>query len=209
MPKQQDDLEAVRLVVSAIHDFPPEDQERILRWAREKLGLPTTPLTTGATTTFVGERPHEVMMPPKDESTIDTKGSDIKTFVKSKEPRSDKQFSATVAYWYRFMAPKPEQKKTITGDDLQDACRKTDWKRLADPNDVLKKAYQSGYLDRTDHGAYKINTVGENLVAMTLPASVGARQPSQKTVKRTGKLGRKVVAEPVKSNISSRKKKKK
>ncbi len=35
-----DDLEAVRAVVAALADFAAPEQERILRWAREKLGLP-------------------------------------------------------------------------------------------------------------------------------------------------------------------------
>ncbi len=36
---KQDDLEAVRAIVAALNSFDAKDQERILRWAREKLGL--------------------------------------------------------------------------------------------------------------------------------------------------------------------------
>ena len=36
-----DDLEAVRSVITALKEFDPKDQERVLRWAREKLGLPS------------------------------------------------------------------------------------------------------------------------------------------------------------------------
>jgi hypothetical protein len=35
----KDDLEAVRVIVNALNGFEANDQERILRWAREKLGL--------------------------------------------------------------------------------------------------------------------------------------------------------------------------
>ena len=34
-----DDLEAVRKVIEALTPFNKDDQERIVRWAREKLGL--------------------------------------------------------------------------------------------------------------------------------------------------------------------------
>jgi hypothetical protein len=34
-----DDLEAVRTIASALSGFSPEEQERILRWVREKIGL--------------------------------------------------------------------------------------------------------------------------------------------------------------------------
>ena len=39
MTKPTDDLEAVRLVTEALQGFDTQDQERILRWAREKLNL--------------------------------------------------------------------------------------------------------------------------------------------------------------------------
>jgi hypothetical protein len=39
MTKPTDDLEAVRAVVEALQGFEAGDQERIIRWAREKLGL--------------------------------------------------------------------------------------------------------------------------------------------------------------------------
>ena len=37
--EKPDDLEAVRAVVASLGPFEPKDQERILRWVREKLGL--------------------------------------------------------------------------------------------------------------------------------------------------------------------------
>ena len=37
---QKDDLEAVRAVAAALEGFVADEQERIIRWAREKLNLP-------------------------------------------------------------------------------------------------------------------------------------------------------------------------
>jgi hypothetical protein len=39
MSSKPDDLEAVRLLADTLQPFPSEDRERIIRWAREKLGL--------------------------------------------------------------------------------------------------------------------------------------------------------------------------
>jgi hypothetical protein len=39
MTTSPDDLEAVRKVIEALTPFNGDDQERIVRWAREKLGL--------------------------------------------------------------------------------------------------------------------------------------------------------------------------
>ena len=43
MTKPTDDLEAVRAVVEALQGFDAGDQERIIRWAREKLGPVESP----------------------------------------------------------------------------------------------------------------------------------------------------------------------
>jgi hypothetical protein len=43
MTKPNDDLEAVRIVAEALQGFDARDQERIIRWAREKLGLVASP----------------------------------------------------------------------------------------------------------------------------------------------------------------------
>src|SRR5271165_5976503 len=43
MANPTDDLEAVRAVVEALQGFDAGDRERILRWAREKLGLVEQP----------------------------------------------------------------------------------------------------------------------------------------------------------------------
>jgi hypothetical protein len=45
MATKVDDLEAVRLIVEALKDFDGGDQERIIRWAREKVGLPVLAFT--------------------------------------------------------------------------------------------------------------------------------------------------------------------
>ena len=42
-----DDYEAVRTIVETLEAFETKDQERILRWTREKLGLTLTASPTG------------------------------------------------------------------------------------------------------------------------------------------------------------------
>jgi len=68
--------------------------------------------------------------------------------------------------------PEGQQKLAITAEDLQDAARKVDRDRLTKPSQTLVNAYNQGLLDKAgERGAYSLNTVGENLVAMALPAS--------------------------------------
>jgi hypothetical protein len=166
-----DDFEAVRTVVATLEQFGADDQERIIRWAREKLGLPVGPASSNVhhepkPPRLAGDAP---LTPP-----ASGKATDIRTFIANKKPQSDNQFAAAVAYYYRFEAPEPQRKDTIGTADLQEACRLTDRERIKHLAQTLVNAHNQGYLDKgSERGSYAINTVGENLVAMTLPE--GAR----------------------------------
>lgn len=173
MTNPSDDLEAVRIIVVALEAFEGKDQERIIRWAREKLGL-SAPIASSS--------PIQPIYVPS-EVDRESRATDIETFVKAKNPTSDVQFVATIAYYYRFEAPETERKETIISADLQEACRKVNRKRLNDPTTTLSNAYKLGLLDKgSERGSYRINSVGENLVAMTLP-----QQASTITVTRRQK----------------------
>lgn len=173
MAKAPDDLEAVRAVTSALSGFSPEEQERVIRWAREKLGLAAAPRTSPEETI---PQPPVQPKPIEQGDRAQPPGTpkDLKTFVSSKNPKSDVQFAATVAYFYRFEAS-PEQRRTeIDAAALQNACRLAARQRLKHPGMTLTNAKNQGFLDKgSDTGKFAINSVGENLVAMTLPSQSG------------------------------------
>lgn len=157
-----DDIDALRAITKALEGFKQEDQNRILRWAGEKLGLsvapPVTPSPPGSTP------------PPPPAPGAGTGGgtaTDIKTFVAQKKPKNDLQFAAIVAYFNRFEAV--EKKETISTDDLLQACRLANYTRPARPGQTLLNAVNAGLLNKADRGTFAINSVGENLVAVTLP----------------------------------------
>ena len=166
MTKLQDDLEAVRVVVDTLQGFDSNVQERIIRWAREKLGLITSsPLRPDPKDK---EQPLDQDRNPSENDS----GSDIKTFIASKNPKSDVQFAVSVTYFYKFETSLETKKDEIGSGDLQDACRLVGRARLKDPGQTLRDAHKAGYLDKgSERGKYSINTVGENLVAMALPAT--------------------------------------
>lgn len=183
MNKPSDDLQAVRILVEALEKFEAKDQERIIRWAREKLGLPIDTKSS-----VMREEPSEDMSTKLPTHSVpgSSKATDIKTFVLSKNPVSDKHFVATVAYYYRFEAPVEKRKDSITWEDLQEACRTTGRDRFKRPDQTLVNAHHAGLLDKAERGAYSINTVGENLVAMTLPNDQ-TKASSKKKTRRTSK----------------------
>lgn len=179
-----DDLEAVRQIATTLESFQGSDRDRILRWVREKLGM----------------APQDNPPPSGPSGATLTSGSsatpDIKGFIQSKSPKNDTQLAATVAYFYRFVAPETERKEAITADDLLEACRKADRKRPARAAQTMVNAFGAGLFDKARKGAYRLNSVGENLVAMVLPGEggppTGTRTKSTKGTKRKHKGSRRV-----------------
>lgn len=191
--KAPDDLEAVRSIVEALKPFDGSDQERIIRWAREKLGLSSTParqLGSEVAATLGAQL-------PLISNDAGLRSRDIRSFVDSKQPQSDNQFAATVAYYYRFEAPEADRKPDITAGDLQDAARRAGRDRFTRPAQTLLNAHGQGYFDKADRGHYALNTVGENLVAMALPQDAASstrrsaiarkRRNPNRANKRTGR----------------------
>jgi len=189
--KQPDEFDAVRTVVQTLESFPVEEQKRLLRWVQEKLGLASS---TPAPVASSAAPSHQVTNPtPPAHSHHSHSATNIKTFIEAKHPKSENQLAAVVAYYYRFEAPEGEKKDAITKDDILEACRKAGVKRPNNPAQVLINAMTQGLIDKTDRGFYRINSVGENLVAIVLPnqdggsASTTKRAKPKKATKKPGK----------------------
>jgi hypothetical protein len=189
MSQNPDDLEAVRTLVKALEPFEARDQERIIRWAREKLGLSAGTGTTEKTAT--GTIGPEQTGERRDSNQVRVS---IKDFIRSKVPQSDNQLAATVAYYHRFTAPESERKQAITKEDIKDACRLASIDPPERPDQTLVNAHRAGLLDKgPEKGTYVINSVGENLVAMTLPVPTktgvpkkGKTQPNKPKASKKG-----------------------
>jgi hypothetical protein len=191
-----DDLEAVRSVAAALEKFPRDDQIRILRWAQEKLGIstqapaaPAAPAATPATRTAPGT-------PPATPATPAPGGAaDIRSFITRKNPASDVQLAAAIAYYYQFEAPQETRKSVIKSGDLKEAARAIgQGGRFKRPAQTLVNAHQQGLLDRPAAGEYAISNVGENLVAVTLGAEGGdgtTAAPTRRRVRAKRKAAKK------------------
>ncbi|MGH9527110.1 MAG: hypothetical protein ACRD2F_10575, partial [Terriglobales bacterium] len=168
-----DDLDAVKAIVEAVKDLAPRDQQRVFRWAAEKLGLPASRGEVDEPAAGADARPRAL-----------SGGVDIRTFVDRKNPASDVQFAAVVAYFYRFEAAEGERQDSVSAADLQEAARKAGRRRFGNPRQTLWNAVSVGVLDNAGRGQFRINTVGENLVAMTLPRSANGGPPAPQPPKR-------------------------
>src|SRR5947209_5717726 len=182
------DFNIANQVSELLKDLPKDRQQRILRWVAESLGVPSGAIASSAVT--VPDTGRYASAPQTTGRAID-----IRSFVTAKNPRSDMQFAAVVAYYYRFEASPDKQLESISAEVLQDAARLVNRHRLSRPRQTLINARAQGYLDQVDRGQYRINSVGENLVAMTLPGTEAPVAPSsrvargrtRKTVRHTAK----------------------
>lgn len=169
------DFDAAKAVAEQLKDMEKERQQRILRWVAESLNLdlgiaPATERRTPETTASRGATS------PQEEAQLPHRRlADIKSFVDSKRPKSDVQFTTVVAYYYRFEASAENRKESIDAETLQEAARLAGRRRLSKPLKTLNNAKTLGYLDSAERGQFRINSVGENLVAMTLPGAAQER----------------------------------
>jgi len=189
MTTPANDFDAAKSVADQLKGMDNERQERVLRWVAESLELEFGPKRPADVLLPSGQVVEPVQVPTSDQSLrqSERRPLDIKSFVDSKKPKSDVQFATVIAYYYRFEASPENRKETIDAKVLQDAARLASYKRPRKPLVTLNNAKTLGYLDAPARGQFQINTVGENLVAMTLP---GGERPGkrEKTTRRTGKV---------------------
>lgn len=165
------DFMAAEEIKAILHGRDKIEQERIIRWVTESLGLVGNPglgVSTVAPPTVVSATSPSLVQPlgiPLQRS------KDIKTFAKEKNPKSDVQFAAVAAYFYRFECSQAERKETIVPKDLDEAGRQARGYSFKNARQTLNNGVMLGYFDRAGDGAFKLNAVGENLVAMTLPGA--------------------------------------
>jgi hypothetical protein len=191
-------FDAAKTIVDALNELDKPSQALAIKFAAETLGLQlapqsqqsqTPPSQVSSGTTPVG-------------SSGATHSTDIKQFTAAKAPKTDQQFAAVVAYFYRFEAPESERKEAIDRETLTEAARLAGRRRPRDATFTLNNAKNSGYLDSVGSGQFRINSVGENLVAMALPSD----NADDSTAKRTRKKKAENKKETKKSSKKSAKK---
>jgi hypothetical protein len=173
MTTSESDFDAAKAVADQLKGLDKERQQRVLRWVAESLNLDlsaTSAMAPPRSSELHQQDPTAGHHQPSQQAQ-QHRPTDIKSFVDTKQPKSDVQFAAVVAYYYRFEAPAETRKDAIEAQTLQEGARLAGRRRPPKPLMTLNNAKKLGYLDSAERGQFRINTVGENLVAMTLPGS--------------------------------------
>jgi len=176
-------LEVAQKIVDELKGMVPEHQKLALRFATETLGL-QLPAVSPPTAVPPMQMPQPT--PPHAANSTDH-STDIRSFKEMKSPKSDRQFAAVVAYFYQFEAKSENRKEAIDAETMKEAARLAGWAQVARWGMTLNNAKNAGYLDAVGTGKFKLSSVGENLVAITLPGNGGSGQNTNTGAKKKQK----------------------
>jgi len=161
-----DDFAATKQIVESLQRFSSEDQERILRWTAEKLGVAGTHSTATAQLTI----------------------ADFNRILLEHKQSNDRLFAAAVAYANKFNAPPGFSKKFITPVDVGTAARQIGRGAPNYPSQTLINAAQSGLLKKVTHGRYALTAQGQRAVEAT-DKGRGAIAVKPRILRRPKRLG--------------------
>ena len=195
-------LDAAQKIVAELQGMAPEHQALALKFSIETLGLqlPATATSHGLTAS-----PAPAPQSPTPPVAGVGHSTDIKAFTSLKAPKSDQQFAAVVAYFYQFEAPLEQRQEVIDVETLKNAARLAGRKQAPHWKFTLQNAKNAGYLNAAGDGKFKLSSVGENLVAISLPGNAGGSGASGKGRKRrTNKAPTKKATKDVASKRSAK-----
>ncbi|MGH8327649.1 MAG: hypothetical protein ACRET2_12885, partial [Steroidobacteraceae bacterium] len=170
MTTNANEFDVAKAVADQLQGLQKEQQQKILRWVMEHLGLELRVASSadqrmGETSTAAGDAAIS-------QGAASQRTMDIKTFVDSRSPKNDVQLATVIAYYHRFEASKQDRKEYIDANLLRESMRHIGQQRTsAWAPQTLNNAKTLGYLDSPERGQFRINSVGENLVVMTLPGT--------------------------------------
>lgn len=172
----KNELKAIETITNILGPLDKTAQQRVLGYAMQHLGLadlspPTSPRNVGA------QVEHSTQ-------SLQPQVVDIRSLRDQKQPSSDMEMAAIVAYYLSELAPEANRKDTIGTEDIKTYFKQAGHPLPIGPQFTLPNARSAGYFESAGHGKYKLNPVGHNLVAHGLPRTKG-ESPSRPTRKKT------------------------
>jgi len=158
--------QAIDAVIDALGSMDESSRLIAVKAACEQLNIP---LETERTPPPIALAPGA--QPPTPPTPLPPSGEviDIRTLKESKNPSNAMEMACVVAYYLENHAPEKEKRSEILRKDIEKYFKQADFPLPKVPGQVVLDAKAAGYLDSGGRGKYKLNPVGHNLVAHTLP----------------------------------------
>lgn len=163
--------QAIDQITAALEQLDESTRVTAIQAACSHLGLvaPIAPAHAAATVT----QQSAVPAAPLGHAHAERRGKkvDIRSLKEEKQPNSARQMACVVAYYLQELAPADEKKDTVSTKDIEKYFKQAGFKLPTKVEQVLVDAKRSGYFESTARGEYRLNAVGYNLVAHTLPST--------------------------------------
>ena len=161
--------ESIDQLIAALEPLDEASRKTALSAVCAHLGISlTSPLTPAATSPAQNPQAH-----PPSNPAPPTPQIDIRSLKDQKKPKSAKEMACIVAYYLQEHAPESERKAAVTMSDMEKYFKQAGYKLPSRIQQLLVDGKASGYFDSGGRGEYKLNAVGYNLVAHTLPRDTG------------------------------------
>jgi hypothetical protein len=171
------ELKAIQAILSALAGLDAQAKERVFDYVFRRLGIARAPTATSTPTVVVAShaplapRGGQVPAAPSAPSL-----TDVRSFASTKQPSTDMERVAVVAYFLSELASGSDHKPSITAEDITKYFKQANFPLPARPRQTLHNAKNAGYLDAAaETGAFRLNPVGHNLVVHGLPSAAGAK----------------------------------
>ena len=201
-----EEVEAIKIVTGALSRLKDDARKRVLMYVLEHLGIALKDAQKREPPSSAPAEPPGAGLPPV---PLEERIVDIRSLREEKNPTTDMQMAAIVAYYVSRLAPKDERTDCITADDITKYFEQGGHRIPPDANMTLNNAKNAGYLDRVDRGQFRLNPVGHNLVVHGLPKSADTLSaPGKRQKKGAGSVAGKRPKGPRKKAGASKKKRK-
>jgi hypothetical protein len=166
--------QAIDQIIDALNALDPDARQTAIDAACSHLGIKTNRGQAPSTSQFSASTltPSIRTTPPAPGGET-RKRVDIRSLKDQKQPASAKQMACLVAYYLQELAPDTEQKQTVSSQDIEKYFKQAGFKLPKALEQILPDAKSSGYFESAGRGEYKLNAVGYNLIAHSLPKNKG------------------------------------
>ena len=198
MLDEDDDVNAISTVIAALKPLNSESRVYVLEFVLKKLGISLGAQSASPAhvppTTDTPARP-----PPATPHHSPSGVNDIRSFAAEKNPKTVNERVAVIAYYLAHLAPEGECREYLISDDIKTYFIQAGFELpTAPPGITLINAKNAGYLNASERGQYKLNSVGHNLVAHKLPSGgaseaerrAAGRRPTKKKATTREKAGK-------------------
>jgi len=177
------EIDAIKAVLTALEPLAPDVRASVIDYVAKRLGISHSPTSAAAASASMAATSQAVTLAAQPGAT--STPVHIKTFKEQKKPRSANEMAALVAYFLGEVVPQAQRKSTISTKDIQTYFKIAEFPLPEQVRVTLPNAKQAGYFDSVGDGEYRLNAVGHNLVAHSMPRGSNAeqtmRQPKRST----------------------------